>query len=449
MLIDIPVIKDLALTASIGVAVLIVTNLILLPILLSYIGVSPEAAARSVAGHGDNDVPKGLDRAFAVLARFVERRRALAAIGAAAVLTAIGLVTSHHLKIGDLDAGAPELRADSRYNRDNAYISAHYTLSSDTFAVIVKTPKEGCLKYETLVEADRLAWQLQQLSGVQTTVSLANAVRQITAGSNEGSPKWLTIARNQDVLNYGAQQASVNNPELFNTECSVMPVIAYLSDHRAETLDRVVKASAEFSAAHTTNDRSFLLAAGSAGIDAATNIVVKKAWTQMLLLVYAAVVVLCFITFRSWRAVVVAVVPLYITSVLCEALVALGIGVKVATLPVIALGVGIGVDYALYLLSVQLAEQRLGMSLADAYRVALRFTGKVVALVGVTLAAGVATWALSPIKFQADMGILLAFMFLWNMIGAVVLIPALSHFLLPSGPRGRTSKAASAEPAVA
>jgi len=295
----------------------------------------------------------------------------------------------------------------------------------------VKTAKEGCLQYPTLVEADRLAWTLQQLPGVQTTVSLANAVRQITAGSNDGSPKWLTIARNQDVLNYGAQQASVNNPELFNTDCSVMPVIAYLSDHRAATLDRVVQASSEFAAAHGSEQHRFLLAAGSAGIEAATNIVVKQAWTQMLWLVYAAVVLLCFITFRSWRAVVVAVVPLVITSVLCEALmVMLGIGVKVATLPVIALGVGIGVDYALYLLSVQLACQRAGASLSDAYRSALQFTGKVVVLVGVTLAAGVLTWALSPIKFQADMGLLLAFMFLWNMVGAVLLIPALSHFLL-------------------
>jgi predicted RND superfamily exporter protein len=258
-------------------------------------------------------------------------------------------------------------------------------------------------------------------------------VRQITAGSNEGAPKWLTIARNQDVLNYGAQQASVNNPDLFNTDCSVMPVIAYLSDHRAETLDRVVASSAEFATLHSTPERQFLLAAGSAGIEAATNIVVRKAWVQMLLLVYAAVIALCFVTFRSWRAVVVAVVPLVITSVLCEALmVALGIGVKVATLPVIALGVGIGVDYALYLLSVQLSLQRAGFSLAKAYRSALQFTGKVVVLVGVTLAAGVATWALSPIKFQADMGILLAFMFIWNMVGAVVLIPALSYYLLPS-----------------
>jgi predicted RND superfamily exporter protein len=145
------------------------------------------------------------------------------------------------------------------------------------------------------------------------------------------------------------------------------------------------------------------------------------------------VAVLCLIAFRSWRAVIVALLPLALTSILCEALmVMLGIGVKVATLPVIALGVGIGVDYALYLLSVQLNGQRRGLSLPDAYRAALAFTGRIVALVGFTLAAGVITWAWSPIKFQADMGILLAFMFLWNMLGALILIPSLSYFLLPT-----------------
>ena len=439
MVIDIDVIQDLALTASLGVAVLILTNLILLPVLLSYVGVSDGGAARALESESEANRNRGFNRLFTVLGHLVERRWATLAVAAAAVLLGAGYLTSKHLKIGDLDSGAPELRADSRYNRDNAYVNAHYTLSSDTFAVIVKTAKEGCLKYETLIETDRLAWALQQVPGVQTTTALTNAVRNITAGSNEGAPKWLTIARNQDVLNYGAQQASVNNPELFNTDCSVMPVIAYLSDHRAETLDRVVQVAADFAQAHSTPERQFLLAAGSAGIDAATNIVVRKAWTQMLLLVYGAVIVLCFITFRSWRAVIVAVVPLVITSVLCEALmVALGIGVKVATLPVVALGVGIGIDYALYLLSVQLAQQRAGATLAEAYRSALQFTGKVVVLVGVTLAAGVATWALSPIKFQADMGILLAFMFLWNMVGAVVLIPALSHFLLRGGsPRAK------------
>ena len=446
MLIDIAVIRDLALTASLGVAVLIATNLILLPVLLSYCGVSAAAAERSLKADQPGTVSHFV---LAGLARFTERRWATVTIAVAALLSVGGYLVSTKLQIGDLDPGAPELRADSRYNRDNAYITGHYALSSDTYAVIVKTEKEGCLKYDTLVEADRLAWTLQQVPGVQTTAALTQAVRQITAGSYEGNPKWLTIARNQDTLNYGAQQASVNNPDLFNTDCSVMPVIAYLADHRAETLDRVSAAAGDFAAAHSTPERQFLLAAGPAGIEAATNSVVRKAWTQMLLWVYAAVTVLCFITFRSWRAVVVAVVPLVITSVLCEALmVALGIGVKVATLPVIALGVGIGVDYALYLLSVQLQQQRAGATLILAYAQALRFTGKVVALVGVTLAAGVATWALSPIKFQADMGVLLAFMFVWNMVGAVLLIPALSHFLLPEGVMVRRRASASFTPVL-
>jgi predicted RND superfamily exporter protein len=433
MVIDIPVIRDLALTASVGVAVLIFTNLLLLPVLLSYAGVSANAAQRSLREEHDERAGRGLGALWRWLDRFTARRWALGAIGVSAVLAIAGVYGSTYMKTGDLDPGAPELRPDSRYNRDNAYITANYALSSDQFAVIVKTPKEGCLKYATLVEADRLAWHLRQVPGVQTTVSLADAVRQITAGSFEGSSKWLTLNRNQDVLNYAAQQASVNNPELFNTACSLMPVIAYLADHKAETLNRVVQAAEEFAAAHNDNEREFLLAAGSAGIEAATNIVVEEANWAMFFYVYAAVIVLCFIAFRSWRAVVVAVVPLALTSILCGVLmVALGIGVKVSTLPVIALGVGIGVDYALYLLSVQLQYQRKGLPLAAAYRKAVQFTGKVVALVGITLAAAVVTWEFSPIKFQADMGILLTFMFLWNMLGALILIPALSYVLLPS-----------------
>jgi predicted RND superfamily exporter protein len=424
MTIDIPVIRDLALTASIGVAVLIFTNLLLLPVLLSYVGVSKAAAGRSLQSHAGGGL-------VAALARLTERRPAAMVVAGALVLAAGGLALSTRLQIGDLDPGAPELRADSRYNRDNAYITGHYSLSSDQFAVIAKVAPDQCLNWKTLVEADRLGWALRQVPGVQTTVSLADAVRQVTAGTAEGSPKWLTLSRDQNVLNYGGQQASVNNPELFNRSCSLMPVIAYLSDHKAATLERVVQVADTFAREHSDKERQFLLAAGSAGIEAATNIVVKDANHKMLLYVYGAVALLCFITFRSWRAVLVAILPLALTSILCEALmVALGMGVKVATLPVIALGVGIGVDYALYLVSVQLAQQRAGASLAEAYRHALQFTGKVVALVGVTLAAGVVCWAWSPIKFQADMGVLLTFMFTLNMVGALVLVPALSHFLL-------------------
>ncbi|WP_027474131.1 efflux RND transporter permease subunit [Curvibacter gracilis] len=429
MIIRIEVIQDLAVIASLGVAVLIFTNLVLLPVLLSYTGVAPAAAARSLrqdSGQGDGK-SRGAGL-WALLARFTEPRWALGTLAVAAVLAGAGALVSRELKIGDLDPGASELRPESRYNQDNAYLISHYGASTDILTVMAITPPDRCTRYAALAPMDALAWQLEQLPGVEATQSMAGLSRMAMVGYNEGNFKWLDLLANDGALG-GVQTRAPR--ELFNQSCSFLALYVYLKDHKADTLARVVKAVEAYAATHNNEAIRFELAAGSAGIAAATNIVVEQANREMLLWVYAAVIALCWVTFRSWRAVVVAVLPLVLTSVLCEALmVGLGIGVKVATLPVIALGVGIGVDYALYVLSIILARQRQGDSLATAYRHALQFTGRVVMLTGITLALAVGTWVFSPIKFQADMGLLLAFMFLWNMVGALTLLPALSHFLL-------------------
>ena len=430
MVIDIQVIQDLAVTASIGVAVLIFTNLVLLPILLSYTGVSPEAARRSLR----DEIADGADAGhvkhpfWAFLDLFTQRKWASVAVLVGTAMGIAGLVVSFQLKIGDTDPGAPELRPDSRYNRDNAFVVANYAASSDVYVVMVRTPQYACAHYDTLTTVDALERELQQLPGVEATSSLAGLAKVANAGMNEGSLKWFEIPRSQDNLNAIITRAP---REMFNQNCDLLTVYAYLKDHKADTLSSVVNTLEAFAARHGSDELRILNAAGNAGIEAATNIVVKKANVEMLGLVYLAVIVLAFITFRSWRAVICAVLPLMLTSVLCEALMVwLNIGVKVATLPVIALGVGIGVDYALYIMTVTLARLNAGMSLSEAYYKALTFTGKVVVLTGVTLGIAVATWAWSPIKFQADMGILLAFMFIWNMLGALILLPALGHFLL-------------------
>lgn len=427
-LIKIQAIQDLASVASIGVAVLIFTNLVLLPILLSYVGVSPAAARRSLRDDPEVNPQARNSGLWRLLDRFTQRRPAQAALAASAVLAVAGYGVSMRLHVGDLDPGAPELRADSRYNRDNDYVTRHYAASSDILVVMVSTPEDQCTRYGTLAKVDQLAWQLEQLPGVESTNSMAALSKLAMVGYNEGQLKWYELIPNDSALG-GVQTRAPR--ELFNQGCSFLSLYVYLKDHKAETLSAVVDTVEAFMAKHSTQDERFMLAAGSAGIAAATNIVVKQAMREMLWWVYGAVVVLCWVTFRSWRAVVVAVLPLVLTSILCEALmVGLGMGVKVATLPVIALGVGIGVDYALYVLSVMLAQLRAGESLSAAYLHGLQFTGRVVMLTGVTLALAVGTWALSPIKFQADMGILLAFMFVWNMVGALVLLPALAHWLL-------------------
>jgi len=429
-MVDIPVIQELATIASIGVGILVFTNLALLPVLLSFTGVSPKAALRSLKDESAVDEPGHVRHPlWRFLGAFTERRWAATALTTALVLGLGAYTVSLNLKIGDLDPGAPELRPTSTYNRDNDFIIRNYQASSDVFVVMAKAKAGQCAQYDTLLRVDDLEWRLRQLPGVEGTNSLAALTKWTMVGMNEGVLKWYGLPSNQGMINAGAARAP---RELFNATCDLLALYAYLKDHKADTLARVVDAVEAFAAENSTADARFLMGAGNAGIEAATNIVVKHANDRMLIGVYAAVVLLCAVAFRSWRAVVCAVLPLVLTSVLAEALmVVLGIGVKVATLPVIALGVGIGVDYALYVLSVTQTWLRQGASLHTAYYRALLFTGRVVVFTGVTLSLGVLTWVFSPIKFQADMGILLTFMFLWNMLGALVLVPALACFLLP------------------
>jgi len=429
MVIMIPVIQDLAVTASIGVSVLIFTNLILVPVVMSYLGVRKKAIARA---SNLAEKPEDAHGLWRFLLAFTERKWATVAIAGAIVLAVIGITVAQDLQIGDLDPGAPELRPDSLYNRDVAFMNENYSTSSDTFAIIVKSVLDGCLDYEVLSLADELEWRMLELEGVEDVRGLNIRLRQMLSGLNEGYVKFNTLFRNQDTMNYAVSDLVSHG--YVNPACTLWPMVIYLADHKSATLTSVVETLDAFNQEFQTPKVQFLGAAGSAGFEAATNIVVKKANREMMFYVYGAVILLCLLTFRSLAGVICAIVPLMLTTILCEALMVwLGIGIKVATLPVIALGVGIGVDYALYVLTVILAKMRRGAPLEQAYFETLMFTGKVVALIGVTLAAGVVTWVLSPIKFQADMGILLTFMFLWNMVGALVLMPALAHFLLKPG----------------
>lgn len=432
LFIKVTVIQQLALIASIGVAFLVVTNLVLLPVLLSYTGVSANAAARTLREEARDAQQRSI---WTILGQFTQRPTAAVTIAVAVALGAWGWNESLRLEIGDQNPGAPELRKDSRYNRDNSYIVANYANASDVFIVMVSSPQEQCMDYSLLQLVDTLEWKLRQIPGVAATDSNASFTRILTSLFTEGHPKWIALVPNQGAIN---SLVKYMPRTLVNQPCSLSMLRVFLTDHKAATLERVVAQVEAFNTQHGSSAFQFKLAAGNAGIEAATNIAVRDASRQMLVSVYAAVTLLCLIAFRSWRATICALIPLFLTTVLAEALmVHLGIGLKVATLPVIALGVGIGVDYSLYIMCIVLPRLRAGESLTLAYQQALRFTGRVVLMTGLTLAVGVLTWAASPIKFQADMGILLAFCFLFNMIGALVLLPALAAFLLNQKPGPR------------
>ena len=427
--IEVQVIKEIAITASIGVAAIILTNLALLPVLLSYF--EADDAERRAALRRDTL----LQPLWSRVARLAHRRPAAAVIGVAALLLAAGASHAPEVRVGDAHRGVPELRPESVYNRDSAVITDRFEIGVDVLTVIAETVKEGCVDYEVMRTLDDFEWHMRNVDGVQSVRGLAGVARAINASWNEGSLKWRTLPRNRYMLVQSVAPVPTGSG-LLNLDCSVMPVSIYTADHKAETIARVVDAVKAFDSANRNRRIAFRLASGNVGVMAATNEEVEASQFPILAYVYAAVIVLCLLSFRSLTATLCIVVPLAVVSLLAYALMALlEIGLKVSTLPVVALGVGIGVDYGIYIygrLRTHLAE---GLDFAAAYERTLATTGAGVVLTGLTLAAGVATWIVAPLKFQADMGTVLTFMFLVNMVGAVVLLPALGAWLVRPGAR--------------
>ncbi len=420
MVINVGVIQDLAIAASTGVAVIIITNLILLPLIMSYLGVTHACIRHCKRTNG-----KKIPSLFQGISKFTDTKPALVLILIALVITGGGLYFSRDLKIGDLDKGAPELRPNSRYNTDNQYITTHFSTSTDEMDIFVETPPGKADSFKTTDLLNRFEWILSNTPGVQSVTSAASTAKFMRYGNNEANLKLFAVPRRQQLLSaysYWNQLDAAN---------SLSAVKVELSDHKEETLVHVVRTVEAFAAEHNDPDISFSLGYGNGVYEAATNQVISGAQYLMMACVYGVVSLMCLITFRSWRPMVCIILPLVMTSVLCQALMALlNIGIKVGTLPVIALGVGIGVDYGIYIYSRLESFLGQGLPLRKAYLETLMTTGKAVCFTGLTLAIGVGTWIFSPIKFQGDMGILLTFMFVWNMVGALVLLPALASFLV-------------------
>lgn len=423
LLIDIEIIQEMAITASLGVAVIILTNLFLLPVLVSYIDLGEKYRAKLIR-RADTLLPL-----WKKIANVSERGPATKIILISLVLLGFGIWKGADIRIGDLHRGVPELHGDSQYNIDTDIIADRFSIGVDLISVIVETIPEGCINYDVMDTIDRFEWAMRNVDGVQSVIGLPTIAKRINAGWNEGNIKWQVLPRNQSVLVQSVSYVPTSSG-LLNSDCSVIPVLIFTKDHKAETITNIVDNIKSFREQFDSETIKFKLATGNVGVMAATNEEVDAAQFPILVYVFSAIIILCLITFRSVKGTLCIVIPLALVSILAYALMTiLEIGLKVNTLPVVALGVGVGVDYGIYIYSRLDSLLKQGMSLKEAYIVTLQITGSSVIFTGVTLAIGVITWIFSPLKFQADMGILLTFMFLVNMLGAILLLPAIASIM--------------------
>jgi uncharacterized protein len=429
LLIPVQVVQEMAVTASIGVAIVILTDLILLPVLVSWVKWDDKYRSRV------EERQAKLTAHWRGLARITERRNALIIIVIAILLGVFGIWKGRETPIGDTQAGVPELRPDSRYNRDSNIITDKFSIGVDILNVIVETKEPACTSHLLMTAIDAFAWNMRNVDGVQDVMTLPIVAKIAIAGWNEGSLKWRNIPREPTQLTQSTRYIETSTG-LLNADCNVVPVMIFLRDHKAETIERVVDAVKAWRTLNTYDTASFKLATGNVGVMAATNEEVKAKEYPILGWVFAAVILMCLLTFRSLLGTVLVFLPLALVSILVYAVMAMvGIGLKVNTLPMVALGAGIGVDYGIYLWSRMQEYLRDGDSVHDAYLKTMRVTGASIIFTGITLAIGVVTWVFSPLQFQADIGIMLTFMFFVNMLGAIILLPALAAWFVRGGVR--------------
>lgn len=455
--IDVQIIRELAITATVGVGLTAFTNLILLPVLLSYTRLS--------------NLEKKRQYRLRQLTAFDKIWHALTAFsrhGMAAVVIVLGVVIwffahrySEKIMVGDAQRGVAELKANARYNQDADVITTKFALGIDIINVIAEAEPNACSQsFKAMEVFDRFAWHLRNVEGVSKVITLADAGKMVWAANNFGSLRWRVMPRQPENMSVALRMIETDTGLMNEITCTAMPIMVFTADHRAETIDRVIAAVKEFRSANKVFDENFKvkldaaraksqaaeqsgeiftpsdninfrLATGNVGVAAATNDEVRASKEAIVYGVYLAVFVMCLLSFRNPLAALCITLPLVLVTALGEALMTrMDIGLKVNTLTVIALGVGIGVDYAIYIFARMSELMKQGWTLSESYFGALKTTGIAIFYTALTLAAGVATWMFSALKFQADMGILLTFMFVVNMVAAMIFLPALCRWLL-------------------
>ncbi len=378
-----------------------------------------------------------------VLARVAEPRVAGVIVALTLALLAAAAWYSSDRLVGTLQPGAPELRADSRYNRDAQSIATNYSTGLDWLTVVLATPPNSCEQSGFGRYQDQFDAAMRNVPGVTSVSSFAAQMKIYNEGYNEGNPNMFTVPL--DAANYAALAVEIGRVRGFLAkDCGMLATHLYLADHKAATINGVIAAVRQYRADHPLAGLTLRLAAGNAGVIAAVNDEVEKSELPMMLYVYGAIVLLVLAVYRDLRAVVACCLPLTVATFIGYAFMKqLQIGLTVATLPVMVLAVGIGVDYAFYIYSRLQMHLAGGASIGVALDKSLQEVGIATIFTALTLAIGVATWSFSQLKFQADMGKLLAFMFIVNLVMAMTALPALAVVLERLFPRKTPVKTSS------
>jgi predicted RND superfamily exporter protein len=308
--------------------------------------------------------------------------------------------------------------------------------------VVVKGKEKNAIRdLNSLATMEELSYFIRtQVENAGGTLSIVDLVTRVGRMFHDGAPKWEIVPKDKRGLgnvvfivegNMGPGEMDTYVDSSFTHS----NVTAFIRDYTNDSIKAAIAKIKEFGD-QVNNDKDskveIKLAGGILGIVAAVNEEVGWSYWAILVTIFVVIFITCWVTYGNYKSALILVMPVYVSQVLCEFLMmGLNIDINIDSLPVASVGVGVGIDYGMYLLSRIKDECEKGVDFDDAKNIALETTGKIIMFTALTLAMGLIFWVFSTLKFQAEMGFLLLCLMVFNMIGALIFVPCLCSDFRP------------------
>ncbi len=420
----------------------VLIGIILTPILISYIPTSPKFIAHIEKERRIDEQGIGWANHFAKwLGNFVINRGRYVVLIITVVIVGFSYFWAERIIVGDAQVGSNLLWPNSRYNRDSVEINRNLPLINPLFITVNGKTRGDLHGTKVLPDIERFANYMREHSGAVGVQTLCEPFKNVGQIQNNDDPKWRSLPEGEHETNafFGLVTSEADPGDIdkyVDHADRYSNIVIYFKDKMGPTIEKAMETAKTYIKEHADTDEnvSYRLAGGVIGVEAAINEVV--AWNQVktLLLAILGVFICCSLNFRSIGAGFILTVPLLFSNYMAFAYMALNdIGLNIATLPVSAVGIGIGVDYGIYLMARCAEEKRRdpAISLETAIQRTISTYGKSVIYIAGTLIAGLLIWPISALKFQAQMGQLLAIILFFNALGAIFTVPVMILLIKP------------------
>jgi predicted RND superfamily exporter protein len=446
LLVPILMLQKLAISAAFWILAITVSELLLNPIVYHYLKAPDKETVLSRE--------KGWFRnlIFSITDVILSKSGRAATLAAWALLTVTSIYFLKDLTIGDPTAASPLLWQDSPYNVSHTNIQEKFGGVEPLIIVAEGYDKDAMKDPQVLRTMEKFQRHLERDPAVGYSFSLADILRAVNMVFHELEPKWGVIP--SDWIDVGglffvffSGSPPSETAKYVTPDYATAHVTFYAKNHQGDNIRRIIERARTFIEENPMDKAQFKLAGGLIGVLAAGNEEILKNDLLMNFLGFFTMYVVILFTYRSWMAGIYMLLPLFLSNIAINAYMAIqGIGINISTLPVVTVGVGFGIDYGLYIVSRIIEEFQKSGDIDDAVREAVSTSGKAVTFTAVTMVLGTLVWWFSNIRFDAEMGLLLALWMLVSFIASMTLMPVLFVVFKPGFILREAPKAVAATP---